>query len=45
MKLSPQELNKFSAWNKEDPADRWEIEKNKHIQAIQGNENPLIEIY
>lgn len=42
MKLSPQELNKFSAWNKEDPADAWEVEKNKRIKAIQGNENTWI---
>lgn len=42
MKLSSQELNKFSAWNKEDPADKWEIEKNKRIKAIQGNGNPWI---
>lgn len=42
MKLSPQELNKFSAWNKEDPVDAWEIEKNKRIKAIQGNGNMLI---
>lgn len=42
MKLSPQELNKFSAWNKEDPVDAWEIEKNKRIKVIQGNENPWI---
>lgn len=42
MKLSPQELNKFSAWNKEDPVDAWEIEKNKRIQAIQRNRNPWI---
>lgn len=42
MKLSPQELKKFSAWNKEDPVDAWEIEKNKRIKAIQGNGNPWI---
>lgn len=40
MKLSPQELNKFSAWNKEDPVDAWEIEKSKRIKVIQGNGNP-----
>ncbi len=42
MKLSPQELNKFSAWNKEDPVDAWEVEKNKRIKAIQGNGNTWI---
>lgn len=43
MKLSPQELNKFSAWNKKDPVDVWEIEKNKRIKAIQGNGNTWIQ--
>jgi deoxyribonuclease I len=42
MKLSPQELNKFSVWNKEDPVDAWEVEKNKRIKAIQVNGNPWI---
>lgn len=42
MKLSPQELNKFSTWNKEDPVDAWEIEKNKRIKVIQGNGNPWV---
>jgi len=39
MKLSSQEVNKFSAWNNEDPVDAWEIEKNERIKAIQGNGN------
>lgn len=42
MKLSPQELNKFSVWNKEDPVDVWEIQKNKRIKVIQGNGNTWI---
>ena len=42
MKLSKQELKKYEAWNKEYPADDWEIERNKRIKKIQGNENPFI---
>lgn len=44
MKLSPQELNKFAAWHKEDPIDAWEIEKNKRIKAIQGNSNSWVHL-
>ncbi len=42
MKLSKQELNKFKAWNKEDPVDSWERERNKRIASRQGNTNPFI---
>ena len=42
MKLSKQELRKYNAWNKEYPADAWEIERNKRIKKIQGNANPFI---
>ena len=42
MKLSKQELNKFNAWNKQYPADKWEIERNKLIAKKQGNLNPFI---
>jgi len=42
MKLSKQEMQKFQAWDKMYPADAWEIERNKRIAKIQGNENPFI---
>ncbi len=42
MKLSKQELKKFKAWNKQYPADTWEIERNKRIDKIQGNSNEFI---
>lgn len=42
MKLSKQELKKYQAWNKEYPADEWEIERNKRIAKKQGNVNPFI---
>ncbi|MFC2073774.1 endonuclease [Campylobacterota bacterium] len=42
MKLSQQEQRKFEAWNKKDPIDACEIERNKRILKVQGNENPFI---
>lgn len=42
MKLSKQEQNKFNAWNKEDPVNAWESERNIRIQKIQGNLNNYI---
>lgn len=42
MKLSKQEQKKFQAWDKEDPVDAWENERNARIQKIQGNNNNFI---
>lgn len=42
MKLSKQELQKYNAWNKQYPADAWEIERNKKIAKVQGNSNEFI---
>ncbi len=33
----------FAIWNKEDPVDVWEIERNRKIMAIQGNRNPFVD--
>ena len=42
MKLSKQEMKKYKAWNKQYPADKWEIERNKRIAKKQGNFNEFI---
>ena len=42
MKLSKQELKKYQSWDKQYPADKWEIERNKRISKKQGNENYFI---
>jgi deoxyribonuclease-1 len=42
MRLSNQEMQKYSAWNKQYPADEWEIERNKMIGKVQGNKNEFI---
>lgn len=42
MKLSKQEMSKYQAWNKEYPADEWEIERNRRIANRQGNINEFV---
>ena len=42
MRLSKQEMKKYTAWNKQYPADVWEIKRNKRITKIQGNSNQFI---
>ena len=34
--LSDQERKLMEAWDKQDPIDEWEIEKNRRIEKIQG---------
>ncbi|AUI68287.1 endonuclease [Beggiatoa leptomitoformis] len=41
-RLSDQDVQLYTAWNKQDPVDAWEIERNKRIAEIQGNLNPFI---
>lgn len=43
IRLSDGQRKMFDAWNKQDPIDQWEIEKNKRIKSVQGNSNPYIE--
>lgn len=40
--LSKQQRQLFKAWDKSDPVDDWERERNKRIEKIQGNKNPYI---
>jgi deoxyribonuclease-1 len=42
MKLSKQDMKRFNAWHQADPADAWEIERNKRIEKVQGNFNPFV---
>ena len=32
----------FEAWSKQDPVDKWECERARIIQGIQGNENKVV---
>jgi len=33
----------FQIWDRQDPVDAWEVERNRRIAAIQGNSNPFID--
>jgi len=40
--MSRSNVKLFDAWDKQDPVDEWECERCKRIEAIQGNENPVV---
>ncbi len=42
MQISKQQKRLFEVWNKQDPVDKWEIEKNKRVKQIQGDSNIFI---
>ncbi|MDP4117020.1 MAG: endonuclease, partial [Bacteroidota bacterium] len=31
------------AWAKQDPPDKWEIDRNNYVQSVQGNRNPFVD--
>ncbi|WP_162063493.1 endonuclease [Vibrio taketomensis] len=41
-KLSKQQRNLMTAWNKTYPAKAWECERDKRIAKVQGNHNPFV---
>jgi hypothetical protein len=43
LRISPAEEAALRQWNKEDPVDAFEYEKNDKIEQIQGNRNPYID--
>ncbi|AXH14753.1 deoxyribonuclease [Malaciobacter mytili LMG 24559] len=42
MPISKQQKKLFEVWNKQDPVDEWEREKNKRVEKIQGDSNIFI---
>ncbi len=42
LRLSKKQTRLFHIWNRSDPVDSWERERNWHIQAVQGNANSYI---
>ncbi len=42
-KLSKQQTQLMSAWNKTYPVDKWECERDERIAKIQGNHNPFVQ--
>jgi len=43
--LSAQDRQLFTAWSRQDPPDAWEIERDRRVQAIQGQGNRFVEDY
>ena len=42
LRISRKQTRLFHIWNKSDPVDHWERERNWHIQSVQGNANTYI---
>jgi deoxyribonuclease-1 len=43
LKISKKDRKLFEAWNKQDPVDNWERERNSKIAEIQGNSNTYVD--
>jgi len=43
LRLSRGETRLLEAWDRSDPVDAWELERNRRIRSIQGNGNPYVE--
>ena len=41
-RLSDQDRQLYEAWNRQDPPDAFERERNRRIHALQGNANPFV---
>jgi len=39
----PQDLATLIQWHKQDPPDKWEVDRNNYIQSIQQNRNPFVD--
>ncbi|WP_290698470.1 endonuclease [Amphritea sp.] len=42
LKISSKQEKLFAVWNKQDPVDRWELDRNRMISEVQGNSNPYV---
>ncbi|GGK70725.1 endonuclease [Amphritea balenae] len=42
LNISNKQVQLFNAWHKQDPVDSWELERNRLIEAVQGNANPYV---
>jgi len=39
----PQDLTTLMQWHKQDPPDKWEVDRNNYVQSVQQNRNPLVD--
>lgn len=42
LKISNKQQQLFNAWAAQDPADQWELERNRRISELQGNANAYV---
>jgi hypothetical protein len=40
---TPQDVQTLLNWSKQDPPDRWEVERNNYIASLQLNRNPFVD--
>jgi endonuclease I len=40
---TPQDLQTLLTWAKQDPPDKWEVERNNYIATLQQNRNPFVD--
>ena len=40
---APQDTLVLQEWNRQDPPDKWEIDRNNYVQSIQQNRNPFVD--
>jgi hypothetical protein len=40
---TPQDIQTLLNWSKQDPPDRWEVERNNYIATLQLNRNPFVD--
>ncbi|MCB0727639.1 MAG: endonuclease [Ignavibacteriae bacterium] len=40
---APQDTSILYKWNRQDPPDKWEVDRNNYIQSIQQNRNPFVD--
>jgi endonuclease I len=40
---APEDLAALIAWHKQDPPDKWEVDRNTYIETIQKNRNPFVD--
>ena len=38
---APQDLDLLISWSKQDPPNKWEVDRNNYVQSIQQNRNPF----
>lgn len=40
---APQDVATLLQWHKQDPPDKWEVDRNNYVQSIQQNRNPFVD--